>query len=97
MRNQQTHAEHRVEHVYLHAQRNAQCAKHASTPAIEQAVARDHGEIRPGADDGQDGDDGNGKEFGHVRRSKESGDAPILGEWDVAENRFMMLYFGEKN
>jgi len=73
MRNQQPHAEHRVEHVHLYAQRNAQRAQHAGAPPMQQAVARDHGKVRAWADDGEDGDDGNSKEFGHVGRNRKAG------------------------
>jgi hypothetical protein len=37
---------------------------------MQQAVARDHGKVRARADHGQDGDDGNSKEFGHVGRNR---------------------------
>ncbi|KAG0905992.1 hypothetical protein G6F31_021869 [Rhizopus arrhizus] len=62
---QQAHAEHRIEHVDLHAQGDAQRTDKARAPAEQVTVSGHHCEVRPRTDDGKDGDKGNGDQFGH--------------------------------
>ncbi|MNT29731.1 hypothetical protein D3C72_1654860 [compost metagenome] len=64
MRHQQRHAEHRVQHMDLHPQRDAKGAEQPGAAAVQVAVAGHHGEVRAGADHGEHGHGGNRQRFG---------------------------------
>ncbi|MNT76406.1 hypothetical protein D3C72_2154050 [compost metagenome] len=68
---QHRHAEHGVAHVHLHPERDAQRAQQPGAAAEQVAVARDHGEVGPGADHGEEGDAGDGQRFGKGRHISE--------------------------
>ncbi|SOY65934.1 hypothetical protein CBM2586_B10529 [Cupriavidus phytorum] len=64
VRHQQRHPEHRIEHMHLHAQGDAERAEQAGAAAVQVAVAGDHGEVGAGTDHGQHGHRGDRQGFG---------------------------------
>ena len=67
LQQQNAHAQKRVAHVYPHCGGNADGGENAGAAAVKIAVARDHGEIAAGADNGKQGDGGNGEKLLHGR------------------------------
>ncbi|MNV68307.1 hypothetical protein D3C71_1611470 [compost metagenome] len=58
-------AQHRVQDVHLHSQGNAHGSSQPGLAALCITAAGDHGEVGTGADDGEQGEQGDGDEFGH--------------------------------
>ena len=63
-------AQHRVQHMHLHSQRNAHGSGQPGPSALCITAAGDHGEIGAWADDGEQGEQGDGDEFGHAGGSR---------------------------
>ncbi|MCY1415441.1 hypothetical protein D9M71_309230 [compost metagenome] len=63
-------AQHRVQHMHLHPQGDANGGRQPGLAALGITAAGDHGEVGAGADDGEQGEQGDGDEFGHAGGSR---------------------------
>ncbi|MNH30508.1 hypothetical protein D3C79_908080 [compost metagenome] len=63
-------AQHRVQHMHLHPQGDAHGGRQPGLAALCITAAGDHGEVGTGADDGKQGEQGDGDEFGHAGGSR---------------------------
>ena len=89
MGDDQRDAEHRVEHVDLYAEGDAQRGQQAGVAAVQIAIPRHHGEVRAGADGGEYGDQGDGDKFSHVFLLSESGVPRGTMPRDTRSNYFL--------
>ncbi|MNJ72457.1 hypothetical protein D3C77_691080 [compost metagenome] len=56
--------------MHLHAQCNPHRSRQPGLAALCITAAGDHGEVGTGADDGKQGEQGDGDEFGHAGGSR---------------------------